>query len=120
IDCYGPLELIKTITITSADRKLTKETALFSLGPGESKDVHAKVDGGAFSASDVTKAEIRKKDSGGNTVETIKLNNDGTVSIKNTSTTATFKYWLASADYRPESIRNVGQREECIIDDGFN
>jgi Tc toxin complex TcA C-terminal TcB-binding domain/Neuraminidase-like domain/Salmonella virulence plasmid 28.1kDa A protein len=120
IDCYGPVELIKTVTITSADRKAIKETALFSLGPGNSKSVNAKVDGGLFSSSDVTKAEIRKKDSGGNLVEAIKLNDDGTVDIKNTSTTATFKYWLASADYRPESIRNIGQRQECFIDDGFH
>lgn len=120
IDCYGPVELIKTETITSADQKSTKETALFILGPGESKSVTAKVDGEAFQKSAVTKAEIRKKDSGGTTVETIKLNDDGTVDIKNTSTTATFKYWLASADYRPTSIRNVGQRKECFIDDGFH
>src|SRR6185369_12475762 len=68
----------------------------------------------------VTKAEIRKKDSAGSTVEVIKLNDDGTDDIKNTSTTATFKYWLASADYRPTGIRNVGQRKECFIDDGFH
>ena len=120
IDCYGPVELLKTITITSSDQKLVKETALFSLAPGESKDVNAKVDGGAFLPSAVTKADIHKKNSAGNTVETIKLNNDGTVSIKNTSTTDTFKYWLASAEYLPQGIRNVGQRQECFIDDGFH
>src|SRR6185369_13785390 len=120
IDCYGPVELLKTETITAADQKSTKETALFILGPGESKSVNAKVDGEAFQKSAVTKAEIRKKDSAGSTVEVIKLNDDGTADIKNTSTTATFKYWLASADYRPTGIRNVGQRKECFIDDGFH
>jgi len=117
IDCYGPIELLKTITV---DQKSVKETALFSLGPGKSKTLNAKVNGNAFTPSDVTRVEIWKKDSDGNKVETIKLNNDGTVDIKNTSTTATFKYWLASADYRPDSIRNIGQRQECFIDDGFH
>src|SRR5215213_2163396 len=120
IDCYGPVEQMKTITITSTDRKTVKETALFSLAPGSSKSVNATVDGAAFTRSDVTKAEIRKKDSSGNLVETIKLNDDGTVDIKNTSSTTTFKYWLASADYRPSGIRNIGQRQECFIDDGFH
>lgn len=120
IDCYGPVELLKTETITSANRNSMKETALFSLGPGDVKSVSAKVDGNAFSASDVTKAEIRKKDSAGTTVETIKLANDGTADITNTSPTATFKYWLASVDYEPKSIRNIGQRQECFIDDGIH
>jgi hypothetical protein len=117
IDCYGPVESLKTITV---DRTSVKETALFSLSPGSTKTVNAKVNGNAFSPSDVTKVEIRKQDANGVTVETIKLGNDGAVDIKNTSTTATFKYWLASADYRPESIRNIGQRQECFIDDGVH
>ena len=118
IDCYGPVELLKTVTITSTDARAVKETSLFSLEPGQSKSVNAKTNGGPFQASDVTKAEIRKKNSAGATVETIKFNNDGTASIKNTSTTETFQYWLASADYRVTEKRNVGQRQECWFEDG--
>ena len=117
IDCYGPIELLKTETV---DTRSIRETLLFSLGPGESKSVNAKVNGGAFSRSDVTKVEIWKKDSGGATVEKIRLNDNGTVDIKNTSTTATFKYWLAAAVYKPQGIRNVGQKSECFIDDDFH
>ena len=118
IDCYGPVELIKTITITSTDAKAIKETSLFTLDPGQTKSVTAKVDGNAFQASDVTKAEIRKKNSAGTLVETIKFNNDGTVTIKNSSPTDTFKYWLASADYRVAGKRVVGQVQECWFEDG--
>jgi hypothetical protein len=118
IDCYGPVELIKTVTITSTDARAVKETALFNLDPGETKIISASVDGNTFQPSDVTKVEIRKKDSAGTLVETIKLNADGSVEIKNTSTTASFKYWLASADYRLGRKIFVGQRQECWFEDG--
>jgi len=118
IDCYGPVDLIKTVTITSTDAKAVKETALFSLGPGKTQIVSATVDGKAFQPSDVTRVEIRKKDSAGTVVQTIKLGDDGSVEIKNTSTTATFKYWLASADYQPGKPIFTGQRTECWFDDG--
>jgi len=117
IDCYGPVEMIRTITVTSTDTKTVKETFLFSLGAGKFKSVVAGVDGGAFTASDVTKVEIRAKDSNNVVVNTIKLSAEGTVDIKN-STQATLKYFLASADYRPENIVVTGQKQICWIEDG--
>jgi hypothetical protein len=120
IDCYGPVELIKTVTITSTDAKAIKETFLFSLGPGSIKSVRASVNDKLFQPSDVAKVEIRVKDSAGTVVKTIKLDDNGAANIRNSSTTATFKYWLASAEYRPEDITYTKQMLECSTDDGVH
>ncbi|HKU72381.1 MAG TPA: neuraminidase-like domain-containing protein, partial [Pyrinomonadaceae bacterium] len=117
IDFYGPIEKLSTVTITANDPRPKQETYLFTLGAGKSKNVIASVNNKLFQAGDASLVEIIVKDSNNQNVNPpLTLSNTGTREIKNT-TTGTLKYYLSSADYKPQGITNTGQKQVCWIVD---
>ncbi|HEU4932633.1 MAG TPA: neuraminidase-like domain-containing protein, partial [Pyrinomonadaceae bacterium] len=117
IDFYGPIEKLSTVTITANDPRPKQETYLFTLGAGKSKNVIASVNNQLFQAGDASLVEIIVKDSNNQNVNPpLTLSNTGTREIKNT-TTGTLKYYLSSADYKPQGITNTGQKQVCWIVD---
>jgi Tc toxin complex TcA C-terminal TcB-binding domain/Neuraminidase-like domain/Salmonella virulence plasmid 28.1kDa A protein/Putative peptidoglycan binding domain len=117
IDFYGPVEKLNTVTITANDPRPKQETLLFSLGAGKTKNVIASVNNKPFTAGDASLVAIIARDSNNQAVGTpITLSNAGTKEIKNTAT-ATLKYFLSSADYKPQGITNTGQKQVCWIVD---
>ena len=117
IDFYGPIEKLNTVTITANDPRPKQETLLFSLGAGKTKNVIASVNNKPFQAGDASLVEIIVKDSNNQNVNPpLTLSNTGTKEIKNT-TTGTLKYYLSSADYKPQGITNTGQKQVCWIVD---
>ncbi len=115
IDFYGPVEKLNTVTITANDPRPKQETLLFSLGAGKTKNVFASVNNQPFQAGDASLVEIIARDSNNQAVGVpIALSNTGTKEIKNT-TTAALKYFLLSADYKPQGITNTGQKQVCWI-----
>ncbi|HEU4932652.1 MAG TPA: neuraminidase-like domain-containing protein, partial [Pyrinomonadaceae bacterium] len=117
IDFYGPIEKLNTVTITANQPRPKQETYLFSLGKDKSKNVIASVNNKLFQAGDASLVEIIAKDSNNQPVGSpITLSNTGTVEIKNTAA-GTLKYFLSSADYKPQGITNTGQKQVCWIVD---
>ncbi len=115
IDFYGPIEKLNTVTITANQPRPKQETYLFSLAKDKSKNVIASVNNKLFQAGDASLVEIIAKDSNNQPVGSpITLSDTGTREIKNT-TTGTLKYYLSSADYKPQGITNTGQKQVCWI-----
>ncbi|HXR99798.1 MAG TPA: neuraminidase-like domain-containing protein, partial [Pyrinomonadaceae bacterium] len=118
IDFYGPVEKLNTVTITANQPRPMQETLLFSLGAGKTKNVIASVNGKPFQAGDASLVSIIAKDSSNQNVGApITLSNTGTKEIKNSLTTGTLKYYLASSEYTPQGITNTGQKQVCWIED---
>lgn len=117
IDFYGPIEKLNTVTITASTPRPKQETYLFSLGKDKSKNVIASVNNQLFQAGDASLVEIIAKDSNNQPVGSpITFSNTGTCEIKNTAA-GTLKYFLSSADYKPQGMTNTGQKQVCWIVD---